>query len=68
MYVCHFEFMVQGDLHEYLIVHFSHSDISLVDKSRIGGRKVLEYPDMLLISTQVRHFYPFACSLRHFHI
>ena len=53
--VCHFEFMVQGDLHEYLyIVHLPHSDISLVDKNRIGGGKVLEYPDMVLNSTQVR--------------
>ena len=50
-----FEFMVQGDLHEYLIMHSPHSDISVVDKSRIGGgSKILEYPEMLLISTQVR--------------
>ena len=49
-----FEFMVQGDLHEYLIVHLPHSDISpLFDKSRIGSEKFLEYPDMLLLSTQV---------------
>ncbi|KAK7495062.1 hypothetical protein BaRGS_00013702 [Batillaria attramentaria] len=49
-----FEFMVQGDLHEYLIMHSPHSDISMVDKSRAGGGgKVLEYPDMLHISTQI---------------
>ncbi|KAL8575332.1 hypothetical protein ACOMHN_003166 [Nucella lapillus] len=48
-----FEFMVQGDLHEYLIMHSPHSDISVVDKSRGGAAKVLEYPEMLVISTQI---------------
>lgn len=49
-----FEFMGQGDLHEYLIMHSPHSDISAVDPSRAGGTsKTLEYPDMLHISTQV---------------
>lgn len=32
-----FEFMGQGDLHEYLIMHSPHSDISAVDPSRAGG-------------------------------
>ncbi|XP_025080891.1 inactive tyrosine-protein kinase transmembrane receptor ROR1-like isoform X2 [Pomacea canaliculata] len=49
-----FEFMGQGDLHEYLIMHSPHSDISAVDPSRAGGTsKTLEYPDMLHISTQI---------------
>ncbi|XP_076441150.1 inactive tyrosine-protein kinase transmembrane receptor ROR1-like [Babylonia areolata] len=63
-----FEFMVQGDLHEYLIMHSPHSDISGVDTSKVrggpggggggggaggGAGKVLEYPEMLVISTQI---------------
>lgn len=63
-----FEFMVQGDLHEYLLMHSPHSDISAVaDKTRLMGGgvgpgapggapaqgKILEYPEMLLISIQI---------------
>ncbi|KAK3599901.1 hypothetical protein CHS0354_022480 [Potamilus streckersoni] len=47
-----FEYMSCGDLHEYLITHSPHSDISVSDDD--GTQKaVLDYGDMLHIATQV---------------
>lgn len=40
-----FEFMSEGDLHEYLITHSPHSDNA--------GRKVLDIQDFLHIATQI---------------
>lgn len=42
-----FEFMSEGDLHEYLISHSPNSDVPIV------GKKVLDIQDFLHIATQV---------------
>lgn len=47
-----FEFMPYGDLHEYLLTHSPNSDISSVDDES-GKKIILEYPEMLYVSTQV---------------
>jgi len=47
-----FEFMTLGDLHEYLIQHSPHSDMSVVSDDD-SQRPILDYGDMLHISTQV---------------
>ena len=44
-----FEFMTHGDLHEYLIMHSPHSDISLGDAE--GAH--LDHQDMLYIAIQI---------------
>lgn len=47
-----FEYMTLGDLHEYLLTHSPHSDISAADDD--GSHKaILDYTDMLMISVQV---------------
>lgn len=45
-----FEYMSQGDLHEYLITHSPHSDIAGGDEE---GNRVLDYLDMLHIAIQI---------------
>eukprot|EP00106_Octopus_bimaculoides_P002550 XP_014769992.1 PREDICTED: inactive tyrosine-protein kinase transmembrane receptor ROR1-like isoform X1 [Octopus bimaculoides] len=45
-----FEYMSQGDLHEYLITHSPHSDITGIDEE---GNRVLDYLDMLHIAIQI---------------
>ncbi|KAK6180051.1 hypothetical protein SNE40_012270 [Patella caerulea] len=46
-----FEYMTHGDLHEYLIAHSPHSDISNLEES--GQQKILDYLDMLHIASQI---------------
>ncbi|XP_052264611.1 inactive tyrosine-protein kinase transmembrane receptor ROR1-like isoform X2 [Dreissena polymorpha] len=48
-----FEFMSMGDLHEYLIQHSPHSDMSVVSDDDSTVRPILDYGDMLHISTQI---------------
>lgn len=48
-----FEFMPLGDLHEYLIQHSPHSDMSVVSDDDASQRPILDYGDMLHIATQV---------------
>ncbi|GFN85474.1 tyrosine-protein kinase receptor [Plakobranchus ocellatus] len=49
-----FEYMAQGDLHEYLLTHSPHSDVtSPEDDTGAGGGHILEYSEMLHIVTQV---------------
>ncbi|XP_059167890.1 inactive tyrosine-protein kinase transmembrane receptor ROR1-like, partial [Physella acuta] len=49
-----FEYMAQGDLHEYLLSHSPHSDVtSGEDDSGTGAGHILEYNEMLHISTQI---------------
>ncbi|XP_052775158.1 inactive tyrosine-protein kinase transmembrane receptor ROR1-like isoform X2 [Mya arenaria] len=48
-----FEFMSGGDLHEYLIQHSPHSDMSVVSDEESLQRPILDYGDMLHISTQI---------------
>ncbi|NP_001191466.1 ror precursor [Aplysia californica] len=49
-----FEYMAQGDLHEYLLSHSPHSDVTAAeDDSGTGGGHILEYSEMLHVSTQV---------------
>ncbi|KAK6989783.1 tyrosine-protein kinase transmembrane receptor ROR1-like isoform X1, partial [Biomphalaria glabrata] len=49
-----FEYMALGDLHEYLLSHSPHSDVtSAEDDSGAGAGHILEYAEMLHISTQV---------------
>lgn len=43
-----FEFMSEGDLHEYLITHSPHSE-----NNAMAGRKVLDIQDFLHIATQI---------------
>lgn len=49
-----FEYNALGDLHEYLLSHSPHSDItSTEDDSGTGTGHILEYSEMLHIATQV---------------
>lgn len=49
-----FEYMVQCDLHEYLLSHSPHSDVtSTEDDSGTGNGHILEYSEMLHISMQL---------------
>lgn len=48
-----FEYMSMGDLHEYLIQHSPHSDMSVVSEEEGSQRPILDYGDMLHVSTQV---------------
>ena len=50
-----FEYMAQGDLHEYLLTHSPHSDVTSPeeDSGVDGGGHILEYSEMLHIVTQV---------------
>ena len=46
-----FEYMTHGDLHEYLIMHSPHSDVSVSDDE--GTQQVLGHGDMLYIASQI---------------
>ncbi|GFT86851.1 inactive tyrosine-protein kinase transmembrane receptor ROR1 [Nephila pilipes] len=46
-----FEYMSQGDLHEYLILHSPRSDVSA--NSEDGTSHILELPDFLYIAKQI---------------
>lgn len=46
-----FEYMIHGDLHEYLIVHSPHSDVSACEDN--DTPRILEYGEMIHIATQV---------------
>nr|XP_042903811.1 inactive tyrosine-protein kinase transmembrane receptor ROR1 isoform X1 [Parasteatoda tepidariorum] len=46
-----FEYMSQGDLHEYLILHSPRSDVSA--SSEDGTPRILELPDFLHIAKQI---------------
>ena len=46
-----FEFMSYGDLHEYLIMHSPHSDVSASDDE--GAQRILDHMDMMHIACQV---------------
>ncbi|KFM72830.1 Tyrosine-protein kinase transmembrane receptor ROR1, partial [Stegodyphus mimosarum] len=46
-----FEYMSQGDLHEYLILHSPRSDVSA--SSEDGTPQILELPDFLYIAKQI---------------
>ncbi|XP_045160300.2 inactive tyrosine-protein kinase transmembrane receptor ROR1-like isoform X3 [Mercenaria mercenaria] len=48
-----FEYMSMGDLHEYLIQHSPHSDMSVVSSEDGSQRPILDYGDMLHIATQI---------------
>ncbi|KAK3777664.1 hypothetical protein RRG08_021775 [Elysia crispata] len=49
-----FEYMAQGDLHEYLLTHSPHSDVTSPEEdSGVDGGHILEYSEMLHIVTQV---------------
>ena len=48
-----FEYMSMGDLHEYLIQHSPHSDMSVVSEEDGSQKPILDYGDMLHIATQV---------------
>jgi len=47
-----FEYMPLGDLHEYLIQHSPHSDMSVISDDD-GSVKILEYGEMLHIATNI---------------
>ena len=46
-----FEYMSHGDLHQHLIMHSPHSDVSVSDDE--GNSHILDHSDMLYIATQV---------------
>ena len=46
-----FEYMTHGDLHEYLMIHSPHSDLSVSDDEGTG--QILDNTDMLHIATQI---------------
>lgn len=48
-----FEYMCFGDLHEYLIQHSPHSDMSVVSDEDGSQRPILDYGDMLHTATQI---------------
>ena len=48
-----FEYMALGDLHEYLITHSPHSDMSVISEEDGSQKAILDYGDMLHISSQV---------------
>ena len=50
-----FEYMVHGDLHDYLIVHSPHSDVPIAN----GQRHILEHSDMMHFAVQA------ACGMEY---
>jgi len=50
-----FEYMVHGDLHDYLIVHSPHSDVPVAN----GQRHILEHSDMMHFAVQA------ACGMEY---
>lgn len=46
-----FEYMAHGDLHEYLIMHSPHSDVSASDGD--DGGHILQHADMQYVATQI---------------
>ncbi len=46
-----FEFLTRGDLHEYLLTHSPHSDVSVSDDE--GTQQVLSHVSMLDIACQI---------------
>ena len=48
-----FEYMALGDLHEYLLTHSPHSDMSVISEEDGSQKAILDYGDMLHISSQI---------------
>ncbi|KAF8773198.1 Tyrosine-protein kinase transmembrane receptor like protein [Argiope bruennichi] len=60
-----FEYMFQCDLHEFLLVHSPHSDISA--RSDDGTPQILELSDFLAISMQIASGMEYLSSKRYVH-
>nr|XP_042903977.1 tyrosine-protein kinase transmembrane receptor Ror-like isoform X1 [Parasteatoda tepidariorum] len=60
-----FEYMFQCDLHEFLLIHSPHSDVSA--RSDDGTPQILELSDFLAISMQIASGMEYLSSKRYIH-